>query len=69
MASRSCTFLEILIAILLPPLGVFLHYGCCSVSHNPQPLLDHPLTPPDLGSTIRRFRTPIEQRAAAVTVG
>ncbi|KAM0821371.1 hypothetical protein ACQ4PT_072276 [Festuca glaucescens] len=29
MAS-GCTFLEILIAILLPPLGVFLHYGLCS---------------------------------------
>ncbi|KAF7067333.1 hypothetical protein CFC21_073235 [Triticum aestivum] len=31
MASRSCTFLEILLAIILPPLGVFLHYGCCSM--------------------------------------
>ncbi|XP_073000666.1 hydrophobic protein OSR8-like [Typha latifolia] len=32
MASdRCCLFLEILIAIILPPLGVFLHYGCCSL--------------------------------------
>ncbi|KAM0821370.1 hypothetical protein ACQ4PT_072275 [Festuca glaucescens] len=37
MASRSCTFLEILLAIILPPLGVFLHYGCCSVSHQSTP--------------------------------
>uniref|UniRef100_A0ACD5Y262 Uncharacterized protein n=1 Tax=Avena sativa TaxID=4498 RepID=A0ACD5Y262_AVESA len=29
MASRSCTFIEILVAIFLPPLGVFLRYGCC----------------------------------------
>ncbi|XP_078175370.1 low temperature-induced protein lt101.2-like [Carex rostrata] len=25
-----CMFIEILLAIVLPPLGVFLHYGCCS---------------------------------------
>ncbi|CAD5173006.1 unnamed protein product [Musa acuminata subsp. malaccensis] len=32
MASeRCCLFLEILISIILPPLGVFLHYGCCSL--------------------------------------
>ncbi|PNT65127.1 hydrophobic protein OSR8 [Brachypodium distachyon] len=32
MASGGCcTFLEILLAIFLPPLGVFLHYGCCSM--------------------------------------
>ncbi|KAL6844944.1 hypothetical protein ACP4OV_025603 [Aristida adscensionis] len=32
MASgRCCTFLEILLAIVLPPLGVFLHFGCCSM--------------------------------------
>ncbi|KAJ3688893.1 hypothetical protein LUZ61_018057 [Rhynchospora tenuis] len=32
MASdRCCRFLEILLAIVLPPLGVFLHYGCCSM--------------------------------------
>ncbi|RRT57703.1 hypothetical protein BHE74_00053652 [Ensete ventricosum] len=32
MASESCClFLEILISIILPPLGVFLHYGCCSL--------------------------------------
>ncbi|CAL9084810.1 unnamed protein product [Musa textilis] len=28
---RCCLFLEILISIALPPLVVFLHYGCCSV--------------------------------------
>uniref|UniRef100_A0A453LLY5 Uncharacterized protein n=1 Tax=Aegilops tauschii subsp. strangulata TaxID=200361 RepID=A0A453LLY5_AEGTS len=41
MASRSCTFLEILLAVILPPLGVFLRYGCCSVSNPPpsSPLL------------------------------
>ncbi|CAM0953001.1 unnamed protein product [Alopecurus aequalis] len=27
----GCTFLEILIAILLPPLGVWLRYGCCTM--------------------------------------
>ncbi|KAG6532876.1 hypothetical protein ZIOFF_006735 [Zingiber officinale] len=32
MASeRCCFFLEIVLSIILPPLGVFLHYGCCSV--------------------------------------
>ncbi|EMS45020.1 hypothetical protein CFC21_067392 [Triticum aestivum] len=31
MASRSCTFVEILLAVILPPLGVFLRYGCCSM--------------------------------------
>ncbi|EHA8590213.1 hydrophobic protein OSR8 [Cocos nucifera] len=32
MASeRCCLFLEILVAMLLPPLGVFLRYGCCSM--------------------------------------
>ncbi|XP_042507815.1 hydrophobic protein OSR8-like [Macadamia integrifolia] len=31
MASRTAIFCEILIAILLPPLGVFLRHGCCSV--------------------------------------
>ncbi|KAI0488698.1 hydrophobic protein OSR8 [Dendrobium catenatum] len=32
MASEGCClFLEIILAILLPPLGVFLHYGCCSL--------------------------------------
>ncbi|CAD5173845.1 unnamed protein product [Musa acuminata subsp. malaccensis] len=28
---RCCLFLEILISIALPPVGVFLHYGCCSL--------------------------------------
>ncbi|RZS13305.1 hypothetical protein BHM03_00044866 [Ensete ventricosum] len=28
---RCCLFLEILISIAMPPLGVFLHNGCCSV--------------------------------------
>ncbi|XP_068635314.1 hydrophobic protein OSR8-like [Aristolochia californica] len=27
---RTATFFEVLIAILLPPLGVFLSHGCCS---------------------------------------
>ncbi|XP_010273656.1 PREDICTED: hydrophobic protein OSR8-like [Nelumbo nucifera] len=31
MATRTEMFCEILIAILLPPLGVFLRHGCCSV--------------------------------------
>ncbi|KAG6537176.1 hydrophobic protein OSR8-like [Zingiber officinale] len=32
MASeRCCFFLEIVLSIILPPLGVFLHYGCCSM--------------------------------------
>ncbi|GJM99515.1 hypothetical protein PR202_ga16621 [Eleusine coracana subsp. coracana] len=32
MASGPCcSFLEILLAIILPPLGVFLHFGCCSM--------------------------------------
>ncbi|PKA52909.1 Hydrophobic protein OSR8 [Apostasia shenzhenica] len=31
MASDSCwLFVEILISIILPPLGVFLRHGCCS---------------------------------------
>ncbi|XP_057500793.1 hydrophobic protein RCI2A-like [Actinidia eriantha] len=30
MANRCEIFLEILIAILLPPLGVFFRHGCCS---------------------------------------
>ncbi|KAM3220890.1 low temperature-induced protein 2-like [Capsicum chacoense] len=30
MASRCEVFLEILLAILLPPLGVFFRHGCCS---------------------------------------
>ncbi|KAJ4959379.1 hypothetical protein NE237_026490 [Protea cynaroides] len=30
MTSRTAIFCEILIAILLPPLGVFLRHGCCS---------------------------------------
>uniref|UniRef100_A0A804MQN2 Uncharacterized protein n=1 Tax=Zea mays TaxID=4577 RepID=A0A804MQN2_MAIZE len=29
---RCCTFLEILFAIILPPLGVFLRFGCCRSS-------------------------------------
>ncbi|KAG0493287.1 hypothetical protein HPP92_004281 [Vanilla planifolia] len=29
-SDRSCLFLEILISILLPPLGVFFRHGCCS---------------------------------------
>ncbi|WOK99975.1 hypothetical protein Cni_G08687 [Canna indica] len=29
-SGRCCLFTEILISIILPPLGVFLHYGCCS---------------------------------------
>nr|DAD45319.1 TPA_asm: hypothetical protein HUJ06_003549 [Nelumbo nucifera] len=32
MATRTEMFCEILIAILLPPLGVFLRHGCCSSS-------------------------------------
>ncbi|KAL9251480.1 Hydrophobic protein OSR8-like protein [Drosera capensis] len=32
MASSSCAiFCEILLAILLPPLGVFFRHGCCSI--------------------------------------
>ncbi|KAL6539346.1 hypothetical protein OROMI_024973 [Orobanche minor] len=31
MASRCEILCEILIAILLPPLGVCLRYGCCTV--------------------------------------
>ncbi|XP_043704402.1 hydrophobic protein RCI2A-like [Telopea speciosissima] len=31
MASSTAIFCEILIAILLPPLGVFLRHGCCSI--------------------------------------
>ncbi|WOL17298.1 hypothetical protein Cni_G26089 [Canna indica] len=32
MASeRCCLFFEIIVSIILPPLGVFLHYGCCSM--------------------------------------
>ncbi|KAI3444034.1 hypothetical protein Pfo_000699 [Paulownia fortunei] len=30
MASRCEIFLEILLAILVPPLGVFFRNGCCS---------------------------------------
>ncbi|CAL5328242.1 hydrophobic protein RCI2A-like [Camellia sinensis] len=30
MASSCGMFLEILLAILLPPLGVFFRHGCCS---------------------------------------
>ncbi|CAO2823105.1 unnamed protein product [Amaranthus hypochondriacus] len=30
MVSRCEIFCEILIAILLPPLGVFFRHGCCS---------------------------------------
>ncbi|RWR82580.1 hydrophobic protein OSR8 [Cinnamomum micranthum f. kanehirae] len=30
-SERSAICLEILIAILLPPLGVFLRHGCCSL--------------------------------------
>ncbi|KAM0933838.1 putative proteolipid membrane potential modulator [Dioscorea sansibarensis] len=30
-SNSCCAFLEILLAIILPPLGVFLHYGCCSL--------------------------------------
>ncbi|OAY71987.1 hydrophobic protein OSR8-like [Ananas comosus] len=29
-SGHCCTFFEILLAIVLPPLGVFLRYGCCS---------------------------------------
>jgi len=36
---RCCTFLEILLAVILPPLGVFLRFGCCSVSPPPPPSL------------------------------
>ncbi|RWR91255.1 hydrophobic protein OSR8 [Cinnamomum micranthum f. kanehirae] len=28
---RTAIFLEVLIAILVPPLGVFLRHGCCSM--------------------------------------
>ncbi|KAH7688291.1 Proteolipid membrane potential modulator protein [Dioscorea alata] len=31
MADLCCKCLEILIAILLPPLGVCLRHGCCSL--------------------------------------
>ncbi|CAO2823104.1 hydrophobic protein OSR8-like [Amaranthus tricolor] len=31
MASRCEIFCEILIALLLPPLGVFFRHGCCSL--------------------------------------
>ncbi|KAL8166343.1 hypothetical protein V2J09_007842 [Rumex salicifolius] len=30
MATRCELFCEILLAILLPPLGVFFRHGCCS---------------------------------------
>ncbi|KAK8916152.1 Hydrophobic protein OSR8 [Platanthera zijinensis] len=30
-SDRCCLFLEILISIILPPLGVFLRHGCCSM--------------------------------------
>ncbi|KAG6482481.1 hypothetical protein ZIOFF_059112 [Zingiber officinale] len=30
-SNRCCFFLEIILSIILPPLGVFLHYGCCSM--------------------------------------
>ncbi|KAJ0984279.1 hypothetical protein J5N97_002635 [Dioscorea zingiberensis] len=30
-SNPCCAFLEILLAIVLPPLGVFLYYGCCSL--------------------------------------
>ncbi|XP_068652083.1 salt stress-induced hydrophobic peptide ESI3-like [Aristolochia californica] len=30
-SDRSAIVLEVLIAILLPPLGVFLRHGCCSI--------------------------------------
>ena len=33
--ANGCTFLEVLLAIVLPPLGVFLRFGCCSVSLPP----------------------------------
>ncbi|CAN6183277.1 unnamed protein product, partial [Urochloa humidicola] len=29
--AHCCRFLEILFAIILPPLGVFLRFGCCSM--------------------------------------
>ncbi|KAL8530617.1 hypothetical protein ACS0TY_007592 [Phlomoides rotata] len=31
MTSGCCIFCEILLAILLPPLGVCLRHGCCTV--------------------------------------
>ncbi|KAL2936408.1 Hydrophobic protein OSR8 [Bienertia sinuspersici] len=31
MVSRCEIFCEILIAIILPPLGVFFRHGCCSL--------------------------------------
>ncbi|KAG9452666.1 hypothetical protein H6P81_005570 [Aristolochia fimbriata] len=30
-SDKLAVFLEVLIAILLPPLGVFLRHGCCSM--------------------------------------
>lgn len=38
-SERSAICLEILIAILLPPLGVFLRHGCCSVRNSSKSLL------------------------------
>ena len=33
MSSGGCsTCLEVIFAVVLPPLGVFFRYGCCSVS-------------------------------------
>nr|GMD25916.1 UPF0057 membrane protein At4g30660-like [Ipomoea batatas] len=35
MASRGALFVEILLAVFLPPLGVFFRHGCCSGSESP----------------------------------
>ena len=38
-AMGTATFVEVLLAILLPPVGVFLRYGC-GVSDDMTPLCD-----------------------------
>lgn len=47
MAGCCCRFLEILCAILLPPLGVCFRHGCCSVRQSssvPSPFLHSSLS-------------------------
>jgi uncharacterized membrane protein YqaE (UPF0057 family) len=38
MSSGGCsTCLEVIFAVVLPPLGVFFRFGCCSVSISSPP--------------------------------